>query len=185
MGALKNLIEQAENSSAPSRRQAHESRSSTAEIAPTGNEFEPTAETISNTISLPAGSPPDIFVEPDRLAPPFAEPDIQPAHPEPAPAALPESELAILLQSYPSPEPEPVTVAPQVTPEITPEAASAEAAVEPPPSNDGAAGVPGPADRRAQILELADQGVEISEIARQLDTSRAEVELIVSFRRPR
>ena len=44
---------------------------------------------------------------------------------------------------------------------------------------------PGAGDRRAQILQLADQGLELAEIARQLNTSRAEVELIVSFRRPR
>ena len=40
-------------------------------------------------------------------------------------------------------------------------------------------------DRRGLILELADQGLSIPEIARRINASRAEIELVVSFRRPR
>ena len=40
-------------------------------------------------------------------------------------------------------------------------------------------------DRRGLILELADQGLSVPEIARRINASRAEIELVVSFRRPR
>lgn len=41
------------------------------------------------------------------------------------------------------------------------------------------------AERRSLILKLAERGLSVPEIAKQLDASRSEVELVVAFRRPR
>jgi hypothetical protein len=125
--ALKNMLEDAENTTVSSRPRADHTAAQPTQSSPVSTDLEPPT------------APADLWpAAMDTTVDPAGDPDF--SHQEDVPLAL---EIA-----------------------------------EPAPA-------PGAGDRRAQILQLADQGLELAEIARQLNTSRAEVELIVSFRRPR
>jgi hypothetical protein len=166
MNTLKNLIDQAENTNTQARPTADQSQPLAAENPPDTNQLEPTIE------PLPALADEAIGPDLDPPEPPPIQQD-EPFDLSPiAPTPVPEPGIDILLDQDPAAQSEPEPPPPE--PEPVPE-----------PVEEPVPAIPGPADRRAQILDLADQGMDISDIARQLDTSRAEVELIVSFRRPR
>jgi len=165
MNALKNLIDQSENTNTQARPTADQSRPTTAENPPDATQLEPPLEPIPNLADEPVGADLDPPPEP----PPLQQDDPFGLSPT-APAPFPEPGIDILLDQQPVSDAKPLPPDPEPAPE---------------PLEEPVPALPGPADRRAQILDLADQGMDISDIARQLDTSRAEVELIVSFRRPR
>jgi DNA-binding transcriptional MerR regulator len=138
--ALKNMLEDAENTTGSSRPRADQTAAQPTQTSPVSTDLEPPT------------APADLWpAAMDTTVAPAGDPDF--SHQEDVPLAL---EIA-----------EPAPALPNDSPLDDDE-----------PS-------PAPGDRRAQILQLADQGLELAEIARQLNTSRAEVELIVSFRRPR
>lgn len=168
--ALKNMLEDAENTTVPSRTWADQTAAQPTQTSPVSTDLEPPTESepvasgapatvgtgIANQQSMDISptAPADLWpAAMDTTVDPAGDPDF--SHQEDVPLALEITEPSPALPN------------------------------DYPPDDDEPSPAPGAVDRRAQILQLADQGLELAEIARQLDTSRAEVELIVSFRRPR
>ena len=196
MSALKNMLDHAENTDESSRPRADRTASQTIETFRVSTDLEPPSESMPAASGEPATFGTGIANQQSIDITPTSAPSSTPLaaglesdlEPEPY-AELPPADPVAGLWPDPSdpfldPTAEPLPGDGEGVPS-TPETVEPLSIVpdEPPPMAAPPA-PPGPADRRAQILQLADQGIEPSEIARQLDTSRAEVELIVSFRRP-
>ncbi len=190
MNALKYMLDDAENTNVSSRLRADQTESQILEPPPGSITLEPTTETVPVPSSGPATAGTGIANQQSI----DSSPDLAPAS---TPLAL-GAESGLDPVSYsdqppvgPPADSRPVPVDPPDILTAEPETGdpgSLPSAFEPaesPPSVPDPSPPDGPSDRRAQILQLADRGVDLAEIARQLDTSRAEVELIVSFRRPR
>ncbi len=178
--ALKNMLEDAENTTVSSRLRADQTAAQPMQTSPVASGAPATVGTgIANQQSVDISPPLPIISTP--LEPgldPIEYPDISPA----APADLWPAAMDTTVDPAGDPDfshQEDVPLALEIA-EPSPALPN-----DSPPDGDEPSPVPGAVDRRAQILQLADQGLELTEIARQLDTSRAEVELIVSFRRPR
>ncbi len=195
--ALKNLLQDAENKTVSSRSRADQSAAQATQASPASTDLEPPTEFEPAASGAPATDGMGIANQQSIDTSPPLSPSPTPLEfsPEPGldPVEYPEFPPAAVLDDL-----QPAAVDTPIDPVGDPEIGDPEAVplaleiAEPapvvpddsPPDDDEPSPAPGAVDRRAQILQLADQGVELAKIARQLDTSRAEVELIVSFRRP-
>ena len=197
MTALKNMLDHAENTNVSSHSRADQAAPQPVDPSPAPAGLEPATETeppasrgptiagtgIANQqpIDIPPAPTPSstgLAAGPESSFDPASQPELPPAGSDTDLWSAPtDSPVTPPGEAIVQPEDVPPALDPTAPASAPPDDTPPE--VVPPPVE------PRPADQRAQILQLADQGVELTEIARQLNASRAEVELVVSFRRPR